>query len=667
MTRQAPGILFAAFSCVFLMTASTAFAAQSERHVLLAGDREIGYQTAEQLDDGRWQVRFHADDNGRGSKLDAIYRVADDGALLAADITGKSWFLAPVDEHFAISDGVAVWKTRLDDGENRSPGDAFYVPAESLPFDTALLARRLKQDKDHRLPLLPAGDARGEVLRTLAHDGETFDLHAVHGLNTGPVLVWLDSSGGMAAFILGSYLTLIREDLRDAHQEFADAQNTVLTDIEAARNRDFTRVADGLTVFRDVKLFDAANAKTVSGRDVYVFDGRITAVRPTGGTLPEVAEVIEGNGGTLLPGLWDMHAHSSQASDGFQHVAFGVTSVREIGNAPEDVLELRRQVQAGEVIGPRRVLAGFIEGESEFSASTGRLAESLDDALAAVNWYANHGFHQIKVYNSIKPEWVEPMAKLAHERGLRVSGHVPAFMTAEDVVRAGYDEINHINMLFLNFLQRPGDDTRTTLRFSRLGEEAGALDLDSRKVRRFIQLLKERDVAVDPTIAVFRSMMLARAGQVDPTVAPVVERLPATVQRWARSPFLDIAAEQDANYRNSGEALRKMLLRLHEAGVTLVPGTDNSPGYWLHVELGEWVKAGISPAEVLQAATLVSARVAGRDHELGSIERGKLADLVLVDGDPAKDIADLRHIRVVMQGDRLYDAPAMLKELSIAP
>lgn len=641
--------------------------AAESRHVLFAGDKEIGFQAAKPLGDGRWQVRFEADDNGRGSKLDALYRVAPDGGLAAADISGKSWFLAPVEEHFAVRDGVASWRTLSDRGERRMDGEAFYLPAESLPFDLALLARRLKRDADRRVALLPAGTASGELLATLDHGGARFELHAVHGLDTAPALVWLDESGELAAWMLGDFIALLRDDLLGARAAFSAQQRLAETRRETERSRVFPQPASGLIVFRDVNVFDAERATLIGGQDVYVFDGVITDVRATGGKPPGNAHIIDGEGGTLLPGLWDMHGHSSMAADGFQHVAFGVTSVREIGNEPEGILSLQRQVRTGEVIGPRRVLAGFLEGKSEFAANTGVMAESLADALSAVDWYADRGFSQIKIYNSVKPEWVKPIVERAHDRGLRVSGHVPAFMIAEDVVDAGYDEINHINMLFLNFLLRPGDDTRTTLRFSRLGEGAGTLDLDGKPVRDFVARLKQRNVVVDPTMVAFRSMLLARDGETDPTLAPFVDRLPASVRRRSKAAVLDIPAEQDANYRASAEALQRMLLLLHEEGIPLVPGTDGPPGYWLHAELNEWVKAGIAPAKALQAATITSARVAGRAQELGSIARGKLADLVLVDGDPTRDIGELRRIRLVMQGERLFDAPAMLREINIVP
>ncbi|MBW3566487.1 MAG: amidohydrolase family protein [Proteobacteria bacterium] len=658
-----PKMLFSLLALV----ASTAQAAEPVRYSLMFSDKEIGYHTVEQKSADRWEAVFHADDNGRGAKLKGSYRFSADGRPVEIDITGKSWFQAPVEEHFEVRDGVARWQTLSDKGEVKDDGKSLYFAAESLPFDLVVLARQLEKAKDNMLSLYPAGVAEVERLYVLEAAGKRFTLNTIRGVNTDPYYFWTDNDGKLAAWLLSQAIVLVRDDLDELLPNFNDAQQSVLNRINDERTAKFRRSVDGIVVFRDVKIFDSENAKLLPGRDVLAFNGRITDVRETGGALPEGAEIIEGKGATLLPGLWDVHAHSSDAAQGFANIAFGVTSVREIGNEPKDIFAMRENIESGVAIGPRQWLAGFVEGKSETAASTGMMAETLEEALSIVDWYADRGYHQIKIYNSIKPEWVEPLTERAHERGMLVSGHVPAFMIAEDAVRAGYDEINHINMLFLNFLLEEGDDTRTMLRFTRLGERAASVDLDSRRVRNFVRELRKRDVAVDPTIRVFLSMMLARPGKLDPTAEYFVERMPATWQRAAHQPFMEVPAEFDDNYSAAAQAMRDMLLMLHKEGVTIMPGTDGAPGYSLHGELFEWVRSGIPAAKVLQAATLVPSKRFGLDHEIGSIARGKRAELVLVDGDPVNNIEDLRNIRLVMQGENLFDAPAMLESLSIKP
>lgn len=170
-------------------------------------------------------------------------------------------------------------------------------------------------------------------------------------------------------------------------------------------------------------------------------------------------------GHTLLPGLWDMHTHISR-THGLLHLAGGVTTVRDLANDTDELIETKKLYDTDAVLGPRIILAGFMDGSGKYTGPTKVVVDTEEQAVAAMNRYVELGYEQIKLYSSIKPELVDPIAKAAHARGLRVSGHIPAFMTAEQAVRAGYDEIQHINMLVLNFLFDKVQDTRTPARFS---------------------------------------------------------------------------------------------------------------------------------------------------------------------------------------------------------
>src|SRR5262249_31089509 len=192
---------------------------------------------------------------------------------------------------------------------------------------------------------------------------------------------------------------------------------------------------------------------------------------------PADASIVDGGGATLLPGLIDSHSHLGDW-DGPLNIAAGVTFGRDPGNDNERLLALQKRIGSGEGMGPRMKNSGFLEGKSPYSAHTGFVVDTIDDAKAKVRWYAAHGFWGIKVYNSMNPDFVKPIAEEAHRLGLHVSGHVPAFMSAERAVRDGYDEINHINQFVLSFLIDPlKDDTRTTFRFTAVGERLLKLDL----------------------------------------------------------------------------------------------------------------------------------------------------------------------------------------------
>ena len=249
---------------------------------------------------------------------------------------------------------------------------------------------------------------------------------------------------------------------------------------------------------------------------------------------------------------------------------------------------------------------------------------------------------------------------------MRLSGHIPEGMRAREAVRAGFDEIQHANMLVLNFLS-DSLDTRTPQRFHGPAQEALNLDLESDSVRAFVALLRERGTVVDPTLNAFEALFTARQGELDPVLAAIAHRLPPQVQRGLRGGGLPVPEGMDQRYRDSFRALLNLTAMLHRAGVPLVPGTDAMPGFALHHELELYEQAGIPANEVLQIATIGSARVAGREADLGSIAPGKLADLVLVDGDPAAHVSHLRKVEMVMKDGVFYRPEELWTAVGVAP
>ena len=218
------------------------------------------------------------------------------------------------------------------------------------------------------------------------------------------------------------------------------------------------------------------------------------------------------------------------------------------------------------------------------------------------------------------------MAERAHARGMRISGHIPAFMTAEEAVKAGYDEIQHMNMLFLNFLGKD-IDTRSKLRFTIPGTEGGKLDLTSQPVKDFVALLKEKGTVVDPTITIINYAFNARAGVSNIAFNDVADHLPPTVQRGIRQGMLRIEEDERDAYSESAANMNRMIKVLHDAGVQVIPGTDFYNGIAYHSELKSYVAAGISEADVLRLATLDASSVVKAENMTGSIEVGKASDL----------------------------------------
>ena len=421
------------------------------------------------------------------------------------------------------------------------------------------------------------------------------------------------------------------------------------------------------TAIEHVRLFDSEQAVMREDQTVVVSGDRFLTVGPASSVqLPADAERVDGTGKTLLPGLFDMHSHA-QPLDGILNIASGVTTIRDMGNDISQLQHLQDQWQNGTAIGPHVWKAGFIDGHGPFQAPTGLYADTAAEAEAAVKRYADLGYVQIKLYSSLNPEFVPGICKLAHSRGLRVSGHIPNGITASQFVADGADEIQHINFIFLNFLAAQVKDTRTPERFTAVGANAAKLDLQSEPVQDFIQLLLDHHTTVDVTLATFEPMFTERPGQVSPDLAPVLKRLPAQVQRGAYSGGLPVTPDTDQLYKDSYRAMLAMTKRMYDAGVPILAGTDALAGLMLHRELELEVQAGIPAAKSLQIATLNAARLLKQEKELGSIAAGKRADFLLVEGNPAERISDVRRCRLVMKDGAIYNSADLYAAVGIQP
>jgi hypothetical protein len=242
-------------------------------------------------------------------------------------------------------------------------------------------------------------------------------------------------------------------------------------------------------------------------------------------------------------------------------------------------------------------------------------------------------------------------------------------MTAQQFVEDGVDEIQHINFLFLNFFFDLMQDTRTPARLTFVAQHGAELDLSSARVRSFVELLEQHQIVIDPTLADFEAKFLARPGLMAPTWAPLVDRSPARSQLWIRGGGggLPVPPGMDARYRESFERMVQFVGLLYRSGVTIVAGTDGNDFATLPREFELYVNAGIAPAEVLRLDTLGAARVMKRDSEYGRIAPGYVSDLIIVEGNPLLNISDIRKVRTVLRGDRLYDTAALLRSVGITP
>jgi imidazolonepropionase-like amidohydrolase len=613
-------------------------------------------------------VAYSFNDRGRGPDLKETFRIGPDGYLEQVAIKGVDYLKAPVDESFTRTGAKGTWSSQADAGSSDARG--FYLTYQSTPEDFAVLLRALLKAPGGRLDLLPAGEAR--IRKVLdkqavgpAGEKETVTLYVVEGLGLTPIPAWLDAKGQL--FFSGStWGGTIRKGWEGASAGIVEAQDEALRAREREVARTLQRKPTGALIIRHANLFDAKAKVMRPGMSVVVQGNRITAVGPDREVAePDAAEVIDARGRALLPGLWDMHVHIADNSEGPLQLAAGVTSVRDMANDIDELNARRKRFETGELVGPRIFMAGFIDGPGPLAAPTKILASTPEEVVGFINRYADLGYEQIKLYSSLKPELVPVATKAAHARGLRVSGHIPAGMTADQAIDAGYDEIQHVNFVMLNFWPDAAGDTNTMKRFTVVGERGDKLDLGSPQVQAFLKKLHDKDIVIDPTVATFEGMFTAEPRKADPSLAAALPRLPPAVARGSYGGGMAKDDAQRAQYTAAYAKMVEMVGALHKAGVRMVPGTDGFDGFLLEREFELWAKAGIPNNDIIYAATLGAASVNHHDRQLGSIETGKLADLILVDGDPSKNISDLRKVGWVMKDGTVYDPKALYASVGV--
>jgi hypothetical protein len=638
--------------------------------VVIMGNK-AGFETSRHNADGSRELYYEFNDRGRGPKIRERITLDKRGIPTHVESSGNDYDKDPVEEHFSLHDGRATWKNRAEQRQTTVPDKAFYVSLSGVPEEQALLAEALLL-AGGRLSLLPAGEAsiekRGQLKIEANGQSRVVTQYAISGLDFAPSAIWLDQGGQFFASINGAWFSFIREGWESAAESLAKAQE----EFEKRRSADLAsrlrHKPAGPLAFVRVKLFDSETGTTHPGSTVVIRGNKIETVATDGHpiAITNDTEVIDGAGKTLVPGLWDMHVHLGP-NDGLLNIANGVTSVRDLANDMETLMAMRARFDSGAEIGPRILMAGFIDGRGPYQGPTKVFADTEEEAQKDVEMYARNGYVQIKVYSSLKPELVPKIVEMAHSHGMRVSGHVPAFMTAEQFVRDGADEIQHMNFIFLNFMFDTVQDTRTPARFTEVAKHGAEVDPNSPKVQAFIHVLQEHKTVLDPTLNVFEGLFTDRPGPVSAIYAAIGDRLPAQIRRQFMYGGLQPPEGLDQRYRDSFQQMLKMTKTLYDAGIPIVAGTDALAGFALHHELELYEQAGIPAAKVLQLDTIGAARVMKRDKELGSIAPGKLADMILVDGDPSVHVSDVRRVITVVKDGNVYKVADLDQALGVKP
>lgn len=413
-----------------------------------------------------------------------------------------------------------------------------------------------------------------------------------------------------------------------------------------------------------VTVLTMANAAPLADRTVIVREGRIAAIGPRRQMrVPRGAQTIDGRGRYLMPGLADMHVHLEYIEDPDVlklFVASGVTTVRSMDGRPF-ILEWRERVRAGELVGPRIITAGPIIDGSPPAREDNLAVADAASARAAVAAQAAAGYDFIKLYSNLSPEAYAAALGEARERRLRVAGHVARAVPLEAAVASQWS-IEHLGDFASAVAAQGGSPTPAWAR------RALAAPLDSQRLDALARRLAATQVWVVPT-AIQQDRWLAPPATVQSWLAePSIRHLPSSVLAQWRAPMERLSARMDDDDWALLERARRnrlaVIAALHRAGVRLAIGSDTpnpfvAMGASVHLELANFVAAGLSPADALEAATVDAARMLGLEVEQGTVEVGKRADLLLLARNPLDDSANASAIVGVVLGGRWFDEQAL--------
>ncbi len=520
----------------------------------------------------------------------------------------------PLSQHLAL---VRYWRS------HGSPATLAVVPG--APTNPVSISRR-------GVDTLPADDGRRTVVLTRL---------AIDGVVWGTEYLWLDQDDRFAMFAAaagGLSFKGVRADLVPEHDRLMSiATNAAIKDLRSMSAKT-APLASGSLALVGATLIDG-RAAALPNATVIVAAGRIVAAGPSASTpVPAGTKIIDVRGKTIVPGLWDMHAHLHQMEWIPAYIAAGVTTVRDMGNELPFITSLRTEVESGRVNGPNIFMAGLIDGPGPnafgaFSAST------PDEGRAIVRRYHELGFEQMKLYSLLAPDVVGAVCREAHALGMTVTGHIPTSLTLLAAVDSGMDHVAHLPLR-----GDPGSDVLT----------------------QTIEHLRAKGTVLDPT-ASWGEIGGHSTAEPLQSFQPVTQHLPPPFVQFRVAGWGSAAVDTATAHARLARTLA-IIRAAHDAGIPIVAGTDEGvPGFSVYREMELYVKAGFTPMEAIRSATIVSATAMRADGDLGTIERGKRADLLVLDANPLDDISNIRAVRLVMKDGRVYDDAALWRGAGFTP
>ncbi len=647
------------------------------KFVLHKFEQPIGEETYQITADGdnlAAKIDFKFTDRGTEVPLSATFHAGPDLSPKSFVIKGKTSRHSSIDEDVEVFPNQIRIRDRDQWTEAKVPAQ-FFTIAGYAPATLQMLL--LRYWATHNMPTdlatLPSGHvkitARGKDFISVNGKGEALQRYTVEGLIWGRETLWLNEHRDLVAAITTDAEFDHFEAVLDSYESHlgtfvsragADGM-AALADIGQGIAGSQAGAGSGTLALVGATLVDGTGRRALPDAAVVIRKGRIVAVGPESEVkIPRRAEVVDAHGKTILPGLWDMHAHFEQVEWGPIYLAAGATTVRDCGNEFEFITAVRDAIAAGRGLGPRILAAGIVDGSGPRAIGVARV-DTPEQARQWVDRYHQAGFQQMKIYSSVKLDEVKAVADEAHRLGMTVTGHVPNGLNAYQVIEAGQDQINHIPYI-RNIMLPPLPEPSSV---GAVLKAEAALDFNSLEAQKAIAFLKEHHTVIDPTLAIFE---LATASTAKPTASfePDVNRVAPELA----AQLTDVGPPRpDADVREkSFEKMVALVGVLHHAGITIVAGTDQAvPGFSLYREMELYVQGGLTPLEAIQAATIVPARVMGMDKELGTVEAGKRADLIVLGANPLDDIHNIRKVESVITNGRMYKCAELWQSVGFKP
>jgi len=433
--------------------------------------------------------------------------------------------------------------------------------------------------------------------------------------------------------------------------------------------RQFVSVGEPVVALTNVRVIDGTGAPALENRTIIIENGRITSVSPAAqARVPSGARTLDLAGHTIIPGFVGMHNHTFYTTRGRSvqlqftaprlYLASGVTTIRTTGGtSPYHEINMKRGIERGEIPGPRMHLTGpYLTGPG--GAATMAQVGSAEEARRIVHYWADEGVTWFKAYTDISRAALGAAIEAAHSRGLKFTGHLCS-ISFREAVGLGIDSLEH--GYFTNSDYVPN---RTPDRCSpQMRDSLMKVSIDGPEVQQTIREMVNNKVAMTSTLAVYELSY--------PDRPPLEDRMLEALAPEAREEYLTTRKETSARAAQStmpdlfrrAQAFERAFVK---AGGLLGSGVDPTgsggalPGFGDQRNYELLLEAGFSPVEVIQIMTLNGAKVLGMDNRLGSVTAGKLADLVVIRGNPVVNPAEIRNVTIVFKDGVGYDSAKLL-------